>query len=709
MSHRSSFSQHNTFNQCKRWWFYLKVLKIPAVSDMSYAKGGSIVHKVLQKYYDGDFKDNDEAKEFFNQKWENERLPKSIIKNKKDSYFLMCLNGIQLNKKITTTELKIFYPDVVAYLDGVNTEDDEILDWKSSTRSKENEEEYTKQLELYAWLYSKKFNRIPKKCTVQYLKYSGSKGELSITPDNATVMDAEENYYNVLKQMEEVIAKNVLPQRAKECGFFCPYKDLCFQKEDELNIKLYLQPNSSIYVEGNISPLLNKGLFNKFSYELKDAFFIKKHNPFIPTKVEFWKPNKRILPIGFLSGLKKTLNDYAVHKKLKLNLEIKDKRVFDETNIEMPDKFINDVKLRDYQNEAVKEFIKHKIGILEVGTGGGKTEISIDIIRMLKMKTLFIVDKVELLRQTKKRIESSLGIKVGQIGAGEEDIQDITVATIQTLNKNVTKYAEYLKGIRFVIFDETHKAAAKSYWKLSQYLLNTEYRLGMSGTAFRDDGNDMMINAVAGYKIFDLSSKVLIDKGWLIKPKIVFIKDYMSKEEVKKLEEETKTGLINETMDYANYYESFIYRNPKRNAKILETFVNNKGKKILILTKLVDHGKLLNGMIRNSRHLYGSTPKDEREEIMKDFTTGKITTLISTISIFSEGIDIPSLDIVINAAANKGNVKTIQILGRILRKLEGKKEAVYYDFIDETKFFKLASYARKRILVKEGHEVEFEK
>jgi superfamily II DNA or RNA helicase len=74
----------------------------------------------------------------------------------------------------------------------------------------------------------------------------------------------------------------------------------------------------------------------------------------------------------------------------------------------------------------------------------------------------------------------------------------------------------------------------------------------------------------------------------------------------------------------------------------------------------------------------------------------------------SEGIDLPHLNTVINAAANKGNVKTVQILGRILRKLEGKTGAKYIDFIDESKFFKFASYARKRILRSEGHDVEVE-
>ena len=38
--------------------------------------------------------------------------------------------------------------------------------------------------------------------------------------------------------------------------------------------------------------------------------------------------------------------------------------------------------------------------------------------------------------------------------------------------------------------------------------------------------------------------------------------------------------------------------------------------------------------------------------------------------------------------------------------MEGKVNAQYIDFIDETKFFRLASLARKKILIKEGHEVE---
>jgi len=227
-----------------------------------------------------------------------------------------------------------------------------------------------------------------------------------------------------------------------------------------------------------------------------------------------------------------------------------------------------------------------------------------------------------------------------------------------------------------------------------------------SGTNFRDDGNDMMINATCGNKCFDLSSKVLIQNGWLIKPQIKFIEKYMQTNDVKKLENKILKGLINETPEYNNFYEHFISNNDKRNMVIKEIIDQNKDKKILVLTRLVDHGQYLTALINGSKHLHGQTSKKEREKIFDAFTNGDLNILISTISIFAEGIDLPNLKIVINAAANKGNVKTIQVLGRILRKLEGKNTAQYYDFIDETKFFRLASLARKKALIKQGHEIE---
>ncbi len=704
---RSSFSQHNLFNTCPRSWYMSYIQKIPTFQDMCYANAGTAVHKALDRYYGSETPNIDETKKEFDYQWSKLKLDTSMLRLKKDEYWLMVLNGTNYNVKLTSTEFSIFYPDVVCYIDGMNSNTDELLDWKTSTRSKENEEEYKLQLKFYSWLYYRKFSRLPKKATIFYLKYNGSKGEMSFTFNMDDVLEAEKWYNETLKKMEYYVQHpNELPDFNYNYHF-APYRSMWGNGENGvLKYKLNVYGNY-IQLEGPVSELLQKGIVKKFSYELKNAYWIKKNRPMANTTVCFWNEKYKILPIGFKDGLIKTLNDFAEYKKIRLELNIVDNRVFDETKVQMPDKFVNGIQLRDYQNEAVDIFIRKKIGTLELGTGAGKTEIATELIRKIGVKTLFIVDKIELLRQTKKRIEEALGIEVGVIGQGESNIKDITVATIQTLNTNIKNYINYLEDVRFVIMDECHKVAANSYVKISKYLCGTEYRLGLSGTAYRDDGEDMKIFAVVGNIIHSVNSQTLIQRGWLMKPEINFIKDYMTPQQIGELEDSCKTGLVNETMKYDVYYNVLVTKNIIRNNRVLSIVNENKNKKILILTKMIEHGQLLNQLIPNSKHLYGQTNKDERKQMFEEFVSGNFNVLISTLSIFAEGVDIPALDIVINVSANKGDVKTIQILGRVIRKLEGKEKAKYYDFYDDSRFFRLSSLSRKRALLREGHDIYF--
>jgi superfamily II DNA or RNA helicase/CRISPR/Cas system-associated exonuclease Cas4 (RecB family) len=720
---KSSFSQHNLFAMCPKTWYWSYILKIPQVSDMCYANGGTCIHKTLQKYYTDNKKNMEECKEVFGDNWQKFHLDDTKLKLKRDEYWLMCVNGFKLNKTFTSTEFKIFFPEVVCYIDALNTNEHEIVDWKSSTRSEENEHEYKMQMNLYAWLYYRKFNVIPNKCTIYYLKNNGTKGELSFSFTMEDIQYIEKWYYDILEKMKYYIENpDKLPLFNRDF-FFAPYKAFWDNEENgKLSYTLHIYGNY-IQIEGLITELLKKGIEKKFSYELKDAFFIKKRNRYANTTVKFWDNTKQVLPIGFKDGLIKTLCDYAEFKKKEIEIKNVEHREFDQTIVIMPEKFINGRTMREYQQEAVDIFLRKKIGILELATGSGKTECAIEIIRQVQCKTLFVVDKVELLNQTQKRIKDCLGIEVGIIGAGNIDIKNVTVATVQTLHKNITQLEDYLKTVKFVIFDETHHAAASSYVKISKYLTGTLYRLGLSATAFRTDGNDMQIYAVTGNIVHSVPSKYLIERGFLVKPSVIFIKNYITKEELDPLidnikriinEEERKlnTGLINETpklpdsVKYRYYYDEFICNSVQRNGKIYELVNKNKDKKILILTKSINHGKLLQVNIPGSYHLYGESKKLDRKKMFDEFVAGGYNVLISTISIFSEGIDIPALDMIINAAGNKGDVKTIQIIGRVLRILEGKKDAHYYDFFDNVNYLVKASMSRMKALQKEGHDVE---
>lgn len=504
--------------------------------------------------------------------------------------------------------------------------------------------------------------------------------------------------------MLQVASAGKDPPKCENCFHFCAYKDICNQTDNE-TIKFTLTfVGNNLFINEAVPALLNKGLKKKFSYELPNAHYIKKHNPMINTTISFWHEHRRMLPIAFLWGLKKTLADYAEHVGKKLILQEIDYRTFNEEKITMPDKLL-DRELREYQNEAVRDYLHKKLGIIECGTGGGKTTIAAEIIRHLGFKTLFIVNKIELLNQAKGVFEKALGIPIGIIGAGSDDIQPITVATIQTLTKNIEKYQAYLASVRVVVVDECHNSGAKSYLKLSRRLVATEYRLGLTGTAFRTDKTDLVMNAVVGFKVFELPASKLIEDGYLFKPKIIFYSDYMIEGEIREKEMMCKDGLINETDNYNSAYEVFISKNEQRNNLIKTIVEENPGKRTLIVTKLVEHGKELAELV-GGKHLYGDTKLEERKQLMQDFRDGKFDVLVATMSIMGEGVDIENLELAINASGNKADIKSIQFLGRVLRLCEGKEQATFYDFIDEHRFFKHASYLRKKAFRKEGHDVE---
>ena len=337
---RTSFSQNNLFETCPRTWYYQYILKVPSVSDMCYADRGTVVHKSLEKYYSKKENSIEEIKEFFNLSWDKYKLDDTKLKTKKDESWLMVINGIRLDLDVTSTEFKIYYEDAVGYIDVINTIKGEIFDWKSSTRSKFNEEEYTKQLKYYAWLYYRKFNKLPTTSGVKYLKYTGTKQALDITPTMENIKEMEDWNNGIREKMDYYVSHPYEVPRFNTEYFFSPYKHLFNGKSKieskketgELKYTLYIKGNT-LQLDGHIPELLEKGLTKKFSYELKNAHWIKKHNHNINTTVKFWKSSKQILPLSFLDGLKKTLTDYAEHKKQTLKLEVIDERKFDETKV----------------------------------------------------------------------------------------------------------------------------------------------------------------------------------------------------------------------------------------------------------------------------------------------------------------------------------------------------------------------------------------
>ncbi len=75
------------------------------------------------------------------------------------------------------------------------------------------------------------------------------------------------------------------------------------------------------------------------------------------------------------------------------------------------------IKLRGYQRDAMQKAEHQVRGILDIASGGGKTEIAIGLIKELGVKTLYLVHRLDLMKQTRQRFHDRLGIETGQIGA----------------------------------------------------------------------------------------------------------------------------------------------------------------------------------------------------------------------------------------------------------------------------------------------------
>jgi len=85
-------------------------------------------------------------------------------------------------------------------------------------------------------------------------------------------------------------------------------------------------------------------------------------------------------------------------------------------------------------------------------------------------------------------------------------------------------------------------------------------------------------------------------------------------------------------------------------------------------------------LIPRATYLNGDDPLELREKVKKEFIEKKIPCLIAT-AIFGEGIDIPSINTLINARFQKTEIQTTQGIGRALRKFPGKEKADVYDFL----------------------------
>jgi len=407
---------------------------------------------------------------------------------------------------------------------------------------------------------------------------------------------------------------------------------------------------------------------------------------------QIWKSKDRkrvYFPTGLFSQVRTCLNDNNVECKFIEN------RVKPDAELSL--EFAEDISIRDYQGPIIDKACLVGRGIIQVATGGGKTVISEGIIKTLNVKPfIFFVTSIDLLTQAKNSFEEHLRqngspIKVGQIGGGTIDIKDINVMTVQTavralgqkwdvkhrfdtddsddktpIAKRRKDIVQLIKTAKGVICDEVQHWRAETCQLVTRTLNDAYYIYGCSATPYRDEGDDIMINACFGKKLTEISASQLIKAGWLIKPsiKIVHVR-----------------GDVSPFRQWQSLYKDQVTENQDYNqmvASIANSFIEN-GRLVLTLVQQIKHGKTLEAMVPGSVFLSGASSKKKREKKVNELRNKEISCIIST-TIFDEGIDIRPLDTLLLAGQGKSRVRAMQRIGRILRPFDGKTVATAIDF-----------------------------
>jgi superfamily II DNA or RNA helicase len=397
----------------------------------------------------------------------------------------------------------------------------------------------------------------------------------------------------------------------------------------------------------------------------------------------------------FYTGLIPRIQEICREKGIPLEVYTED-----EEPIKLSTKAIPKVlQFRPFQEEFIRTAIQKKRGVLIAPTGTGKTILGLGLIASLyeNYKILWLCHTKSLMYQTVMETRKVFGDdSVGTVGDDTYEIgKYVTVALRQTFVKHAAKLNNLFDA---VIVDEAHHVTSLAYKKehgvikLGQYFdilkeLYCPIRIGLTATRADGKGEQLAMESLLGPVIGEFTINEAREQGYMAHPKITLTKL-------------TKNPILANERKYADVYEQGVVRNLERNRIIGELVKKyaEEGLSSLVIVQQIVHGELIQNMCTRlgvvSVFVNGSTESETREVAKASLNNKDLKCVICT-AVWKEGINIPELNVVINAAGGKSELGTLQAIGRGLRRTETKSELIIHDFFDPSHRFLIEHFGQR--------------
>lgn len=332
--------------------------------------------------------------------------------------------------------------------------------------------------------------------------------------------------------------------------------------------------------------------------------------------------------------------------------------------------------LRPYQQKLVDECRKalrdHRRIVAYLPTGGGKTITATEIIQLalgMGRTVAFVCNRLQLIDQTAQGFRKH-GLSFGLIQGGNCTDMDapLLICSEQTIRRRGMPARD------IVIVDECHcVAGSKAYVEI---MSQAKWTIGLTATPYQTGlgkhnkalGGPLFERIVVGADMLDL-----IEEGSLVDADVWAPVD------------PDLTGVRTVAGDYDEEQLGEAMDKPKLVGDIIEHwFKLASGKQTLVFASSINHSRNIVSNFRehgvNAVHVDCYMDSDDKIEIYGRFKRGEITVL-SNVSLLSEGSDFPACEVLVWARPTKSRVRYAQIFGRVLRpsRATGKVKALIID------------------------------
>jgi len=353
---------------------------------------------------------------------------------------------------------------------------------------------------------------------------------------------------------------------------------------------------------------------------------------------------------------------------------------------------------REGQSEAVEGMARylraHWHGVLVAECGSGKSIVGAQLAYTLGVSTVVLVHRQFLEEQWIENFkvvcpDVRIGIVRGKRCEHGPDY-DVVIASCQSLAGKREYPASLYRGSGLLIADEVHIYSARHWSRIIGKFL-ARYRLGLTATFRRSDG---LIDVIRHH----VGDVAYVMKSTSMKADVYFLSTYVE------MDPREYVQVWNNEINQA-WLKTKLAKVTRRNHQLIGVIrkAAKAGRKCLILSErrqqLEDLATGLVGAGVNEDDI-GFLLGGMKEEKRRESSTKQV--IFSTYQLARNALDIEDLDVLVMGTPI-GDIQ--QTVGRVVRRIEGKKTPIVVDLIDSIPYCEGLARNRKKQYEALGYKV----